>query len=240
MKKGTQPSAERNIMMDELNRTDFRNFAATMGFFASPYEYLFEVANKIFKNPNFVTGIIDPRWIFIATMNISDVGNERLSLAYKSRFNSVYIGYSIENALQILDMSLLGLSRSEEIMFMSIVSKTEELAESGQILFPAGIRHLDALFKSIRRISNEIMQENNLIELVYQVPTNITDKDEKKKYILGKFLESKLFSTIVLPLSDESSKTIMEKVKDDINNDIPSYIEELWKDITSDKFNKYY
>lgn len=214
-----------NLLLDELNRTPFENLSFLMGFYQSPYSYMIEEEGRIVVNPNNRTEFNNEhRWVMFGTMNISDIGNNPLSLAFKRRFHIIRIRYNDQTLLKIL-RSLFKFQKDtyEEKIFLDLNSTITSWHENDEITFPCGVSHYHTFFTFLR---------NGLKRL------RIDEKDNelymgKTKIKLEKYLESILRSTIIMPIINENDAEMVaekegeaESLAKDYAHQIKSYIEE--------------
>lgn len=188
-----------NVMLDEINRTDFENISFLMGFFESPYQYTLEEEGRIIYHPNYRSDLgFEHRWVFCATMNIQDVGNNPISLAFKSRFHIIRIRYEESDILEILDL-LHRLSEYEKILFNELFRTIQGWRDANDIKFPAGVRHYDRFFSFLRNgLANMVLTENDILISKYTSRT------------LEEFFNAIMRSTIMMPIIDENRPNLVD------------------------------
>lgn len=203
LKKGYSVGIERiglgaNVMLDEINRTDFENISFLMGFFESPYQYTLEEEGRIIYHPNYRPDLsFEHRWIFCATMNIQDVGNKDISLAFKSRFHIIRVSYDESDVLEILD-SLHRLCEYEKTIFGDLYKTIQGWRNANDIKFPCGIRHYDRFFSFLRNgMGGMILTKDKLI-------SRYTSRSLKS------VLNAILRSTIMMPIIEENRPQMVD------------------------------
>lgn len=219
----TGESCGKNILIDEMNRADFRNYAFLMGYFEAPYKFILpEDDSREFPNPNKTPEKII-KWILIATMNTSDVGVESLSLAFKSRFSMITVHYVINEMMQIIRKSMYGLNAYEEKIARDLIDNTISWAESNDIVFPVGIRHLRSFLRQLRLgiqdlLSGRLSQAYVDWDTNYRGYENVSDSSGKvlltkeQNYQLEALIRNLILSLIVMPIVDENNATVVQRV----------------------------
>lgn len=141
-----------NLLLDEFNRAEFKQIAFIMGFLASPYKYTIDDDNfREIWYPNRE----DTKWIFLATMNTEDVGNEDLSIAAKSRFSMIEIKYHTpedDSKIRRILAAIFNIDMDSKVIYylMEIFSLTLGWKTQGDVKFEAGIRHLARVHQVFR------------------------------------------------------------------------------------------
>jgi len=188
-----------NVMLDEINRTDFENISFLMGFFESPYQYTLEEESRIVYHPNYRSDLgFEHRWVFCATMNIQDIGNNPISLAFKSRFHIIRIRYREPEILEILEL-LHRLSEYEKTLFRELFQTIQGWRNAKDIRFPAGIRHYDRFFSFLRNgLANMILTDNDILISKYTSRT------------LEDLFNAIMRSTIMMPIIDENRPNLVD------------------------------
>ena len=89
--------------LDELNRTENEVLGRMMGFLEEPYNYKIDEGNirVILKDPS-KKGKGRANWFIIGTMNIGDVGNFKMSSAFKRRYKIIQIHYDTATIVEIV------------------------------------------------------------------------------------------------------------------------------------------
>lgn len=201
-----------NVMLDEINRTPFENISFLMGFFESPHSYILQEDNgRVFLNPNERSDLDNEmRWCFTATMNIQDIGNQPLSLAFKSRFHIIRIRYEVEEMKEVLD-TLFNFHPYEENIFTEIYDTVDGWAKGREIKFPAGIRHYNTFFRLLRRGLKKLTTD----------ASSSTKTDlmiENSNYNLVEYLVEILRSSIMMPIIDENRSGLVEQKEKAVKN----------------------
>jgi len=209
-----------NLMFDEINRGEFEAFSFMMGFFASPYRFLIVEEGRVMENPNHRPDLEGFRFFFEGTMNIQDVGNNPLSMAFKSRFHFVSVKYDKTMVQNILNLSYQ-LAKYEVDIFDTIWGNVSSWHSNQDVRFPAGIRHYANFFKFLR---NGLSKMNKKLEI------GQTGKNLKS------YLADIIRSAIVLPIIDENRRGIVDS-KEKSTQNIASSIYDLIK-TQFDSFNK--
>jgi MoxR-like ATPase len=89
------------IMLDELNRTDNETLGRLMGFLADPYNY--DVPEGKLRYWYKMSSSERSNMVIIGTMNIGDVGNFKMSFAFKRRFKIIKVEYTEEEIGMIME-----------------------------------------------------------------------------------------------------------------------------------------
>lgn len=87
------------IMLDELNRTDNETLGRLMGFLAEPFN--FDVPEGKLRFWFKKSSRERSNLVIISTMNTGDVGNFKLSFAFKRRFKIIQVHYTKEEIAEI-------------------------------------------------------------------------------------------------------------------------------------------
>jgi hypothetical protein len=138
-------------------------------------------------------------------MNIQDVGNRPLSLAFKSRFHHINIKYTKKEHLDILDKTL-NLKKYEKRLFDEIYDTTKGWHTANEIRFPCGVRHYTTFFKFLREGLKGIVKKGKKLIMKH------TDRE------LGEFLVDILRSAIMMPIIDENQRGIVESKEEIIES----------------------
>jgi MoxR-like ATPase len=252
LKKGFVPfGTARNMFFDEINRTDFRELSFLMSFFESPHTFTIEDDEaRPFINPNQRKG--RACWIFMATMNVADQGNEAMSSAFESRFSMIEAKYTKEMVILILHRVFSGLSPGEEQIAILLVESTRSWAVDNHVLFPAGIRHLISFFKRLRMDLKQIINPNKYLRSVmyrpsggYQEFIELKNDDgdvvlaQQDGYVLSEIVQKIMVSTILMPITDKSAKENLESIKATAFERLPSILKYIRDDLQKGTFNFY-
>jgi len=217
-----------NLLLDELNRTEFKQISFIMGFLASPWSYTIDPDN--FRRMYYPNRYGNCCWVLIATINKGDVGNEKFSIAAKGRFVFIEIEYKDKNDLRyILEHSL---QLTTETLWVAqylekIFDWTVEVAAGGNIKYHAGIRHLLGVHRAfldtlrLRMRYYDVYSPDNLHDAALD-----SNKTMSKKSVFGPSGDisdaelSELFSDVVKDnllniIVDESSPTNIEALNDE-------------------------
>lgn len=208
-----------NVMLDEINRTDFENISFLMGFFESPYQYTMqEDEGRLFLNPNQVPRREgkEYRWLFLGTMNIQDIGNQPLSMAFKSRFHIIRVQYTKKEMKEILE-ELFRLTEYEKDIFNSLYNYIQGWHQAKDVLFPAGIRHYVGFFTYLRSILRDIDWDDVDEDLVLK-GTGFT---------LELFLKEILRSAMLMPIVNESNRQLVDEKENQIQRWATNYYEDI-------------
>lgn len=219
------PNTAENRCFDEQNRAKFEEFAFMMGFFEAPYQIMLDEDNgRVFRNPN-----KNPEnricQITTGTMNLSDIGNEPISFAFKSRYDMYAIKYIMSQMKDVVRRSMNGMSHAELKMFELIYNNTLEWQMQDSIVYIPGIRHYQTFFKALR------MTVHNTIEGYYDDILYISDENELtlnfdetmakkgldskvKLKLLDDMLENLIHSSILMPLIEENDASNVNKMKE--------------------------
>jgi MoxR-like ATPase len=210
-KKGELIGIGANLLLDELNRTDFENISFLMGFFESPYRYYLDVEGRPFLNPNHRSEFnFEYRWLCFATMNIQDIGNQPLSLAFKSRFHIIEIEYRKEDVEEILN-NLFRFSTYEKRIFSQLYNQVNSWKSANEIRFPAGIRHYNKFFKLLRNGLRKVTTEDTMISQEGLIIRNTT-------LTLSQHILGILKSAIMMPIIDENRAGLLQAKKDNLES----------------------
>lgn len=129
-----------NLLLDEFNRAEFKQIAFIMGFLQSPYKFTIDDDNY---REIFYPNQKDTRWVFFGTMNTEDVGNEDLSIAGKSRFGMINVGYDVETLKKIIASRLnVPLESAVTRYLMTIYDFTKKEKNENNVRFESGVRNL--------------------------------------------------------------------------------------------------
>ena len=138
---------KKNVLLDELNRTDFKNISKLMGFLSAPYRLVLEESGEVFEYPKW--------FVLFATMNIGDEGNFSLSRAFKRRFLIIKVKYTELELKEILE-PLCGKDNLLLEMCLELYKFTWQLAEEKLVLFGCGVGHLINFIKALKVFQEEI------------------------------------------------------------------------------------
>lgn len=202
-----------NLLLDELNRTDFENIAFLMGFLENPYEYSIEEEGRPILNPNNRNDLdFEMRWLLDCTMNIQDVGNQPISYAFKSRFHIMQIRYTQEQVEKILTELYRFSSKSgyEAKIFKNIYTEIDAWRTQLEIKFPAGIRHYNNFFTYLR---------SGMARLEAQGEFSLQNlKIRNTDLTIQEYILISLRSAILMPIIDENKEFVITEKEDQIKD----------------------
>lgn len=159
--------------LDELNRTENEVLGRMMGFLEEPYNYKIDEGNLkiVLKNPPVL-----PRanWFIIGTMNIGDVGNFKMSSAFKRRFKIMQIHYEVKVIKEILQ-KVRGYNSSSEKM--NIATNLKFICDPQQYENPS-----DMVSSFLDQMTNMI---DSITEKLYETTHNWSGSDNLTQYGVG-------------------------------------------------------
>lgn len=212
-----------NLILDEMNRVEFKQLGFMMQFFVPPYQYLLDVDEfRPINNPNSGNKCV---WFFIATMNTEDIGNEDISLAAKRRFFYVNVQYTPEETAEIIQRSF-GLESPKDwvcMYLLAILEWTNELKARRMIKYPAGIRDLI-------KVHETFMNGTKMIYSTFAI--KIPDikgvtypglKDVEKNWEMEQKTIERTNIVTMKPLSEISSQNYVDvQIKEEFNGSVIS------------------
>jgi hypothetical protein len=156
-------------------------------------------------------------------MNIQDIGNQPISSAFKSRYHIQQIRYTKEKLNRILNV-LFRLSPYEQEIFTRLYEAVNNWQKSGDIQFPAGVRHYNAFFKFLRSALSQLIIEGGILK--------IKDTD----FTLEIFIKEMLRSSIMMPIVNETRKQVVETKEQQIER-LAKYFTDIIQDYLKNNNN---
>jgi MoxR-like ATPase len=215
-----------NLMLDELNRCEFKQIAFLMSFLASPY--LFTIDDDNYRKVYYPNRRGESkRWILNGTMNTEDINNEDISIAAKSRFAFITVTYSIED-LKVVIQSHFNLDTTKDpviLYLMQIYDMTQTLRGDHSVRFPAGIRHLIRIQEMFQKVMQtriktypvkslldwkQLGEPENIIESITANTLGKTFSDSDVIPLLDEIVSANLINVI----SDENSPSRKDAIKE--------------------------
>lgn len=256
--------------LDEMNRTENEVLGRLMGFLQEPFSYEVPEGNMkfVFKNP----ASIDPRQrrsnlVFIGTMNIGDVGNFKMSFAFKRRFKIIHVSYTTEQIVNIIQKSkgwsdheinkiflnfssISTLDRSsmndlkEKMNWMldniskAIYDKTHEWKNLKVVTFGVGVAHIMQVLNDISLFIQDLIFRK--YENSNLSLLNSNDLKNDLKNLIADIIDE----NIIMSLIDENDRYKIEQIKNRkqdlifvINDTILSLIDFLYIRMKEEYFN---
>jgi len=216
-----------NLLLDELNRCEFKQISFVMSFLAAPYQYVIDDDNfRKVLYPNQRSE--DKRWVLVCTMNTEDINNEDISIAAKSRFAFVEVKYTPEDMREIIkEYFNLDDSNSEIINYlMSIYEFTNNAKDQSSVRFPAGIRHLvriHEIFEKVVKTRMKAYSSRSLLDwkatgkaedIINKETKNLVGGDKPNSADFLDILDKIVVANLLMAIKDENSASRKKTVDD--------------------------
>jgi hypothetical protein len=164
------------------------------------------------------------RWVFVATMNTADVGNEPLSLAFKRRFHIIRVKFT-EKDLRKIVQEIYNVDDSDwrPQVAEEILSTTTTWKRGKLVLFPAGIGHVINFLNDLQNGLRDLHAKDIFGDQKY------INAFKEGEFNLASMVELSLRSHVIMPIVDENSLVRVEQVEKKmitLQDQIVSIIEE--------------